>query len=326
MPSIVTFHSPVLNQLEELLADMKSDVNRLPSTLVRMPPVTARLNMSERSILNRLTKSGNAAAQQRPPPPYRAPAPAILAPLPTNHISVSPPNGPPTVAEILAAQRSGSPRHSYGAPTYYSSTPSTTLFYQPGPAAGPAATISVRPPPPTTLLLPATTAVTGASSPATIQPAPRGATPSPYVTSILSKAVAQAGASQPGPQASMTPLINSVYSLSDEQCPEPKRSSTPPSSILSSGSKVLSKKTSALVDSQITSIIRSKASAMGLLRSAEVSGAQATARDTQSPSSQETGSSGQAGSPQPSKDEPRQEETQKAGASSDGDEDVICID
>ena len=42
---------------------MKSDVNRLPSTLVQIPPVTARLNMSEKGILSRLTKRG-----EGPPP------------------------------------------------------------------------------------------------------------------------------------------------------------------------------------------------------------------------------------------------------------------
>ncbi|VDO81911.1 unnamed protein product, partial [Soboliphyme baturini] len=45
----------VLNQLEELLSDMKADVSRLPATLSRLPPVTQRLGLSERSILNRLT-------------------------------------------------------------------------------------------------------------------------------------------------------------------------------------------------------------------------------------------------------------------------------
>ena len=46
---------------------MRSNVNRLPSSLVRMPPVTARLNMSERRIHSRLTKRGGG-----PPPmlPY----------------------------------------------------------------------------------------------------------------------------------------------------------------------------------------------------------------------------------------------------------------
>uniref|UniRef100_A0A674HKR6 Chromodomain helicase DNA binding protein 5 n=1 Tax=Taeniopygia guttata TaxID=59729 RepID=A0A674HKR6_TAEGU len=54
----------VLNQLEELLSDMKADVTRLPSMLSRIPPVAARLQMSERSILSRLaTRGGDPAAQ-----------------------------------------------------------------------------------------------------------------------------------------------------------------------------------------------------------------------------------------------------------------------
>uniref|UniRef100_A0A8C3JSB1 Chromodomain helicase DNA binding protein 5 n=1 Tax=Calidris pygmaea TaxID=425635 RepID=A0A8C3JSB1_9CHAR len=55
----------VLNQLEELLSDMKADVTRLPSMLSRIPPVAARLQMSERSILSRLaTRGGDPAIQQ----------------------------------------------------------------------------------------------------------------------------------------------------------------------------------------------------------------------------------------------------------------------
>uniref|UniRef100_A0A8C9MGD1 Chromodomain helicase DNA binding protein 5 n=1 Tax=Serinus canaria TaxID=9135 RepID=A0A8C9MGD1_SERCA len=54
----------LLNQLEELLSDMKADVTRLPSMLSRIPPVAARLQMSERSILSRLaTRGGDPAAQ-----------------------------------------------------------------------------------------------------------------------------------------------------------------------------------------------------------------------------------------------------------------------
>lgn len=44
----------VLNQLDDLLNDMKSDVTRLPSTISRIPSVASRLQMSERSILSRL--------------------------------------------------------------------------------------------------------------------------------------------------------------------------------------------------------------------------------------------------------------------------------
>lgn len=59
----------VLNQLEELLSDMKSDVSRLPATLARIPPVAQRLQMSERSILSRLaatTSSATSTTQQQP--------------------------------------------------------------------------------------------------------------------------------------------------------------------------------------------------------------------------------------------------------------------
>ncbi|KAK0098849.1 hypothetical protein PV326_001415 [Microctonus aethiopoides] len=76
-PANAVLHK-VLNQLEELLSDMKSDVSRLPATLARIPPVAQRLQMSERSILSRLAatapggggnQTGQAAllAQQFPP-------------------------------------------------------------------------------------------------------------------------------------------------------------------------------------------------------------------------------------------------------------------
>ncbi|XP_012162296.1 chromodomain-helicase-DNA-binding protein Mi-2 homolog isoform X1 [Ceratitis capitata] len=60
-PANAVLHK-VLNQLEELLSDMKSDVSRLPATLARIPPVAQRLQMSERSILSRLAATaGNAS-------------------------------------------------------------------------------------------------------------------------------------------------------------------------------------------------------------------------------------------------------------------------
>uniref|UniRef100_A0A8R1HU68 Uncharacterized protein n=1 Tax=Caenorhabditis japonica TaxID=281687 RepID=A0A8R1HU68_CAEJA len=43
-----------LNQLDELLSDLKGDVVRLPATLSQMRPVTERLQMTERQILSRL--------------------------------------------------------------------------------------------------------------------------------------------------------------------------------------------------------------------------------------------------------------------------------
>ncbi|XP_051932909.1 chromodomain-helicase-DNA-binding protein 5 isoform X2 [Hippocampus zosterae] len=61
-PANAVLHK-VLNQLEELLSDMKADVTRLPNMLSRIPPVSARLQMSERSILSRLTSRGG-----EPPP------------------------------------------------------------------------------------------------------------------------------------------------------------------------------------------------------------------------------------------------------------------
>ncbi|CAJ0577942.1 unnamed protein product, partial [Mesorhabditis spiculigera] len=59
-----------LAQLEELLTDMKADVSRLPATLQRLRPVTARLGMTERAILQRLTtKDTEAVAGKSPLPP-----------------------------------------------------------------------------------------------------------------------------------------------------------------------------------------------------------------------------------------------------------------
>uniref|UniRef100_A0AAQ4R3A1 Chromodomain helicase DNA binding protein 3 n=1 Tax=Gasterosteus aculeatus aculeatus TaxID=481459 RepID=A0AAQ4R3A1_GASAC len=56
-PANAVLHK-VLNQLEELLSDMKADVTRLPATLSRVPPIAGRLQMSERSILSRLASKG----------------------------------------------------------------------------------------------------------------------------------------------------------------------------------------------------------------------------------------------------------------------------
>lgn len=56
----------VLNQLEELLSDMKSDVSRLPATLANIPPVAQRLQAAEKSILSRIAtnpKNSNSAGK-----------------------------------------------------------------------------------------------------------------------------------------------------------------------------------------------------------------------------------------------------------------------
>uniref|UniRef100_A0A8B9I321 Chromodomain helicase DNA binding protein 5 n=1 Tax=Anser brachyrhynchus TaxID=132585 RepID=A0A8B9I321_9AVES len=74
-PANAVLHK-VLNQLEELLSDMKADVTRLPSMLSRIPPVAARLQMSERSILSRLTtRGGEPPVQQVSGPWARAQSP-----------------------------------------------------------------------------------------------------------------------------------------------------------------------------------------------------------------------------------------------------------
>ena len=62
-PANAVLHK-VLNQLEELLSDMKSDVSRLPATIARIPPVAQRLQMSERGILSRLTGQPQQQQQQ----------------------------------------------------------------------------------------------------------------------------------------------------------------------------------------------------------------------------------------------------------------------
>merc|ERR1712141_544364 len=60
-PANAVLHK-VLNQLEELLSDMKSDVSRLPASLARIPPVAQRLQMSERSFLSRLATNATEGA------------------------------------------------------------------------------------------------------------------------------------------------------------------------------------------------------------------------------------------------------------------------
>nr|XP_018668322.1 chromodomain-helicase-DNA-binding protein 4 isoform X1 [Ciona intestinalis] len=69
-PANAVLHK-VLNQLEELLADMKADVGRLPATLSRIPSVASRLRMSERGILSRLTQqNGDHQVPNTNYPPY----------------------------------------------------------------------------------------------------------------------------------------------------------------------------------------------------------------------------------------------------------------
>ncbi|XP_075762434.1 chromodomain-helicase-DNA-binding protein 5 isoform X8 [Pelodiscus sinensis] len=108
-PANAVLHK-VLNQLEELLSDMKADVTRLPSMLSRIPPVAARLQMSERSILSRLTNRGGDPTVQQGSfgssqlysnnfgPNFRGPGPGGIvnySQMPLGPYVTATPNGPP---------------------------------------------------------------------------------------------------------------------------------------------------------------------------------------------------------------------------------------
>lgn len=336
---------------------MKADVSRLPSTVARMPSITARLNMSERGILNRLANRGSAPATGASVHPLAVPIP--MAPIPGATLPPSaggvavgkqgtiPSHVPPSAALSTVGlpqpvgtavtslpppypQPVGAPRYQMAA--YYNPQP---VYYHPipaSPAAG-GATISVKPPPPTTLILPATTAqtqVTIRSGSQTVLPKTTAVlkqpSPTSYVTTLITKPTAPISstslATRPvsisgnvtttAGQSNITPVIDSVYSLSPAPNPHPgQRSSSPAASaspgLLSGSAKsVLSKKASQLLDSRISHIIKSKASAMGLLRDPPTS--------TSPPvESQQPGSSGQStkGDKEPNKNVS---------------DDVICID
>ncbi|PFX26138.1 chromodomain-helicase-DNA-binding protein 4-like isoform X3 [Stylophora pistillata] len=329
-PANAVLHK-VLNQLEELLSDMKSDVNRLPSALVRMPPVTARLNMSERGILSRLTK------REGPPPNVTVSGNLMQpAPIPTSAASI--PIQPKVQPLVLAGGTvippapgvKGRPPFRYGVPP---------LFY-PSAMSGSSATLTVRPPPPTTLLLPVptTTVKSGLVQSGLVPSVPKPSsplishrvnspTPTQYVTALITKPAGSAAVStvpQPisGAVSStppLTPVINSVYSLSTgKTATEAQRSSTPPTSTIGAGiGKMLSKKATTLVENQITSIIRREASAMGLISSSNPSSPTAT-ETRASPGPKQTASQ--------AAEESDQEQTTKAGDKSDKDPDVICLD
>lgn len=91
-PANAVLHK-VLNQLESILSEMKNDVIRLPTTLAKMPPITNRLQMSERAVLTRLTTGGKidthtvAVGQGAQPPleqPQKLPPPALFSPPPSH--------------------------------------------------------------------------------------------------------------------------------------------------------------------------------------------------------------------------------------------------
>ncbi|XP_076016168.1 chromodomain-helicase-DNA-binding protein 3 isoform X3 [Genypterus blacodes] len=126
-PANAVLHK-VLNQLEELLSDMKADVTRLPATLSRVPPIAARLQMSERSILSRL--ANKATETHTPPPippgPYATPqnygAPFTPAPPSALHLaganySQMPPGSFISEAVAAAGATAGAAGGAAGGPT-----------------------------------------------------------------------------------------------------------------------------------------------------------------------------------------------------------------
>ena len=119
---------------------MRSDVNRLPSTLVRMPPVTARLNMSERGIHSRLTKRG-----EGPPPNVTIPRNTIQ-PLPVPGMGSTAIQ--PKVQPLVLGGGTIVPPVQMRAGTLHYNTSSE---YCAPPVTGSNATITVQPPTPTTL-------------------------------------------------------------------------------------------------------------------------------------------------------------------------------
>ena len=106
----------VLNQLEELLSDMKQDVSRLPATLARVPPVSQRLQMSERSILGRLVNPGqqqntttaSAAVAGAPPVTAGSSSTVTASPAPTPTTSVTSSGGTQTLVGISSTASTSS--------------------------------------------------------------------------------------------------------------------------------------------------------------------------------------------------------------------------
>ncbi|XP_039996405.1 chromodomain-helicase-DNA-binding protein 3 isoform X1 [Xiphias gladius] len=126
-PANAVLHK-VLNQLEELLSDMKADVTRLPATLSRVPPIAARLQMSERSILSRLASKGTETHTPPPipPGPYATPqnygAPFTPAPPSALHMgganySQMPPGSFLSEAAAAAGATGGAAGGTAGGPT-----------------------------------------------------------------------------------------------------------------------------------------------------------------------------------------------------------------
>ncbi|CAD5232400.1 unnamed protein product [Bursaphelenchus xylophilus] len=101
----------VLSQLEDILNDMKADVSRLPASVAQLPSVAERLELSERTILNRLTtRDSQAFAGKSPIPP---PGPFATPVQNTRFHGIQ-----PKFAALVSAKPARTP--TYGQPTVIS--------------------------------------------------------------------------------------------------------------------------------------------------------------------------------------------------------------
>lgn len=116
-PANAVLHK-VLNQLEELLSDMKQDVSRLPATLARIPPVTQRLQMSERNILNRLVNPGQTTTSAPPSVPPTMPPQQSPAATPTPTSSAVTAQSSPQPSPFMNTSNFSSSPYPTNVPTY----------------------------------------------------------------------------------------------------------------------------------------------------------------------------------------------------------------
>lgn len=75
-------YKQVLQQLDELLSDLKQDMTKFPVSVAQLPPVSKRLGMSERGILSQLTSnklpvSSEASTSGGPPVLEETPFPIL---------------------------------------------------------------------------------------------------------------------------------------------------------------------------------------------------------------------------------------------------------
>ena len=171
---------------------MRSDVNRLPSTLIRMPPITARLNMSERGIHSRLTKRG-----EGPPPNVTIPRNSIQPPPVPGMGSTA--IQPKVQALVLGGGTIVPPVQMRAGTLHYN----TSSEYCAPPVTGSNATITVQPPTPTTLFRYYIKSGQAGARAEYTQTSPmishhvNSPTPTQYVTTLLTKPAVTAASAVP---------------------------------------------------------------------------------------------------------------------------------